>query len=44
MPFNFNFLADIVFFIISIYSIIYLFLIISFTKEFKGLINSIIAY
>jgi len=44
MPFNFNSLADIAFFIISIYNIIYLFLVISFTKEFKSLINSIIAY
>jgi hypothetical protein len=44
MPFNFNFLVDIEFFIISIYSIIYLFLVVSFIKEFKGLINFIIAY
>jgi len=44
MPFNLNSLANITFFIISIYSIIYLFLIVSFTKEFKGLINFIIAY
>ena len=42
MPFNFNSLANIVFFIISIYSIIYLFLVISFKKEFKGLVNFII--
>ena len=43
MPFNFNSLANVAFFIISIYNIIYLFLVISFIKEFKGLINSIIA-
>jgi hypothetical protein len=43
MPFNLNFLANIAFFIISIYSIIYLFLVIGFIKEFKGLINFIMA-
>jgi len=44
MLFNLNLLANITFFIISIYNIIYLFLVISFTKEFKGLINFVIAY
>jgi len=43
MPFNFNFLVNVTFLIISIYSIIYLFLVISFIKEFKGLINFVIA-
>jgi len=43
MPFRLNSLANVAFFIISIYSIIYLFLVISFIKEFKGLINFIIA-
>jgi hypothetical protein len=43
MPFNFNSLANIAFLIISIYNIIYLFLVISFIKEFKGLVNFIIA-
>jgi len=43
MPFNLNSLANIAFFIISIYNIIYLFLVISFIKEFKHLINFIIA-
>jgi hypothetical protein len=43
MPFSLDFLADIAFLIIGIYSIIYLFLVISFIKEFKGLINFIIA-
>jgi len=43
MPFNLNSLANVIFFIISIYNIIYLFLVIGFIKEFKGLINSIIA-
>jgi hypothetical protein len=42
MPFNFDFLANVIFFIIGIYNIIYLFLVVSFTKEFKGLVNSII--
>jgi hypothetical protein len=44
MPFNFNSLINVTFFIISIYSIIYLFLVIGFIKEFKRLIDSIIAY
>jgi hypothetical protein len=44
MPFNFNFLANIAFFIINIYSIIYLFLVINFIKEFKHLVNFVIAY
>jgi len=44
MPFSLNSLANIAFFIISTYSIIYLFLVISFIKEFKGLINFVIAY
>jgi len=44
MPFNLNSLEIIAFLIISIYSIIYLFLVISFIKEFKGLISFIIAY
>jgi hypothetical protein len=43
MPFNFNSLIDIVFLIISIYNIIYLFLIIGFIKEFKRLVDFIIA-
>jgi hypothetical protein len=43
MPFNFNSLANIAFLIISMHNIIYLFLVIGFIKEFKGLINSIIA-
>jgi hypothetical protein len=43
MPFNFNFLANVALLIISTYSIIYLFLIVGFTKEFKGLIKFIIA-
>jgi hypothetical protein len=43
MPFNLNSLANIAFLIISIYNIIYLFLVISFIEEFKYLINSIIA-
>jgi hypothetical protein len=44
MPFNLNSLANVAFLIISIYSIIHLFLVISFIKEFKGLTNFIIAY
>jgi hypothetical protein len=44
MPFNLNSLANVVFLIISIYSIIYLFLVVSFTKEFKRLVDFIIAY
>jgi hypothetical protein len=44
MPFNLNSLANIVFLIINIYNIIYLFLVISFIKEFKRLVNFIIAY
>jgi len=44
MPFNLNSLANIAFLIISIYNIIDLFLVISFIKDFKGLINFIIAY
>jgi hypothetical protein len=44
MPFNLNSLANITFLIISIYSIIYLFLVVSFIKKFKGLIDFIIAY
>jgi hypothetical protein len=44
MPFNLNSLANVIFPIISIYSIIYLFLVINFIKEFKGFINFIIAY
>jgi hypothetical protein len=43
MPFNLNFLADVIFPIISIYSIIYLFLVIGFIKEFKCLVDFIIA-
>jgi hypothetical protein len=43
MPFNLNSLANVAFLIISIYGIIYLFLIIGFIKEFKHLINFIIA-
>jgi len=43
MPFNLNSLADAAFLIISIYSIIYLFLVVSFIEEFKRLINFIIA-
>jgi hypothetical protein len=44
MPFNLNFLANVAFFIISIYGIIYLFLIIGFIEEFKCLVDFIIAY
>jgi len=44
MPFSFNSLANVIFFIISTYSIIYLFLVIGFIEEFKGLINFVIAY
>jgi hypothetical protein len=44
MPFNFNSLTNIAFLIISIYNIIYLFLVVGFTKEFKRLGNYIIAY
>jgi hypothetical protein len=43
MPFNLNSLANVTFFITSTHSIIYLFLVIGFIKEFKGLINFIIA-
>jgi hypothetical protein len=43
MPFNLNSLANIAFFIISIYNIIYLFLVIGFIKEFKRLVDFIIA-
>jgi hypothetical protein len=43
MPFNFNSLANVAFLIISIHSIIYLFLVVSFIKEFKYLIDFIIA-
>jgi hypothetical protein len=43
MPFNLNFLANVIFLIISIYNIIYLFLVIGFIKEFKRLIDFIIA-
>jgi hypothetical protein len=44
MPFNLNSLANVAFFIISIYNIIYLFLVIGFIEEFKYLIDFIIAY
>jgi len=44
MLFNLNSLANVIFLIRDIYNIYYLFLIISFIKEFKGLINFIIAY
>jgi hypothetical protein len=43
MPFNLNSLANIAFLIISIYNIIYLFLVVSFIEEFKRLVDSIIA-
>jgi hypothetical protein len=44
MPFNLNSLANVAFLIISIYGIIYLFLVISSIKEFKRLIDFVIAY
>jgi hypothetical protein len=44
MPFNLNSLANVALLIISIYNIIYLFLVIGFIKEFKRLINFVIAY
>jgi len=44
MPFSLNSLANVAFLIISIHGIIYLFLVISFIEEFKGLVNFIIAY
>jgi hypothetical protein len=43
MPFNFNSLANVIFLIISMHSIIYLFLVIGFIEEFKRLIDFIIA-
>ena len=43
MPFNLNSLANVAFPIIDIYNIIQLFLVVGFIKEFKGLINFIIA-
>jgi hypothetical protein len=43
MPFNLNSLANVAFLIISTRNIIYLFLVISFIKEFKRLVDSIIA-
>jgi hypothetical protein len=43
MPFNLNSLANVVFLIINTYSIIYLFLVVSFIKEFKCLVDFIIA-
>jgi hypothetical protein len=43
MPFNLNSLANVAFLIISIHGIIYLFLVVSFTKEFKCLVDFIIA-
>jgi len=44
MPFNLNSLANVAFPIISMHSVIYLFLIVSFTKEFKCFLNSKVAY
>jgi hypothetical protein len=43
MPFNLNSLANVAFLIISIYGIIYLFLVVGFTEEFKCLVDFIIA-
>jgi len=43
MPFSLNSLANVAFLIISTHSIIYLFLVIGFIEEFKGLINFVIA-
>jgi hypothetical protein len=43
MPFNLNSLADVAFLIIGIHGIIYLFLVVGFTEEFKCLVDFVMA-